>query len=118
MDDDDARRETAQRAMCAEMKVSFEAAPPDWISGFATQTIGRLPLNGLRHSTTQGTTGWYLWCGEESSQEKDFYQPTHTEHLYRDFPMISKLMGLPPGYRFLVAGEYVDVWFDPSLLAT
>jgi len=116
MDDDDAKYETMQRALCTELKVDFKASPSDWISGFASQTKERRPLNGLRHPAIPGTTGWYLWCGEASSNAKDFYQPTHTKHLYEDFPTAIKLFGLPPGYRFLLAEEYLDVWFDSSLL--
>jgi hypothetical protein len=55
---------------------------------------------------------------EESSEAEDFYQPTHTKHLYQDFPEAAKLLGLPPGHRFILAGEYMDVWFDPTLLDT
>jgi hypothetical protein len=116
VDDDDIERETVQRALCANMKVDFRASPSDWVSGFALKTKGRVPLNGLRHRTTPGTTGWYLWCGEESSEAEDFYQPTHTKHLYQDFPGAAKLLGLPPGHRFILAGEYMDVWFDPKLI--
>ena len=104
MAEDDIQQKSVQRAFCAEIKVDFEAAPADWISGFASQTKGLVPLNGLRHSPTPGTTGWYLWCGEETSEAKDFYQPTHTRHLYQHFPMAAKLLGLPAGYRFLLAG--------------
>lgn len=118
MNDDNVRREAIQKALCADMKADFVAAPSDWISGFASETKGRTPLNGLRHPANPGTTGWYLWCGEENSRAKDFYQPIHTQHLYDDFPIAAKLLGLPPGYRFLLACEYLDVWFDPSLLDT
>jgi hypothetical protein len=118
MAEDDIQWKTVQMVFCAEMKVDFEAAPTDWVSGFASQTKGLKPLNGLRHPATPGTTGWYLWCGEESSEAKDFYQPTHTEHLYQDYPMVAKFLGLPAGYRFLVTEDHFDVWFDPALLNT
>lgn len=116
MGEDDNGHETEQKALCAEMKVEFVAAPSDRISGVALQTKGKLPLNGLRHPTTPGTTGWYLWCGEEISNEKDFYEPTCTRHIYEEFPKVTRLLGLPPGHRFLIAGEYIDIWFDPALL--
>jgi hypothetical protein len=115
MDGDDIEREKMQRSLCVEMKADYTAAPPEWVSGFASQAKGRTPLNGLRHPAAPGTTGWYLWCGEDSSEAKDFYQPLHTKHLYEYFPLAAKLLGLPPGYRFLLAGEYLDVWFDPKL---
>ena len=31
-------------------------------------------------------------------------------------PEVLEFLGLPPGYRFLLAIDYVDVWYDPSLL--
>jgi hypothetical protein len=109
--------EAMQRSFCVEKGVEFVAAPPGWVSGFASATKGRTPLNGLRHPSEPGTTGWYLWFGEEASDAVDFYKPVHTLHLYVDFPTVGKLLGLPPGYRFLLAGEHTDIWFDRTLLA-
>ena len=60
--------------------------------------------------------GWYIWCGEEFSVEPDFVSPLHTRHLLESHPEITKFLGLPPGSRFLVAGERQDVWADESLL--
>jgi len=37
-------------------------------------------------------------------------------HVYANLPHARHLFGLPPGYRFLLAGEYLDVWFDEKLL--
>ena len=108
--------EKMQRSLCLEKGAEYVPAPPDWISGFASATKGLTPLNGLRHQSPSGTTGWYLWFGEESSDEDDFYKPIHTMHLYADYPSAGKLLGLPPGYRFLLADDYLDVWFDPTLL--
>jgi hypothetical protein len=108
--------EKMQRSLCLEKGAEYVPAPPDWVSGFASATKGLTPLNGLRHPSPSGTTGWYLWFGEEASASDGFYQPIHTIHLYADYPSVSKLLGLPPGYRFLLAGEYLDVWFDPKLL--
>jgi hypothetical protein len=35
--------------------------------GIAIETIGMMPINGLRHNPENGTCGWYIWCGEEMS---------------------------------------------------
>lgn len=32
-------------------------------------------------------------------------------------PQALRYLGLPPGWRFLVAAAYEDIWFDPALLA-
>lgn len=77
---------------------------------------GEYPLHGLRHEPTSGTSGWYIWCGEYS-ESQDFFSPLHTCHLASWRPEIMKYLGLPPGWRFLIATDYEDVWFDASLLA-
>jgi hypothetical protein len=73
-------------------------------------------MNGLRHPPIGETSGWYIWCGGIFSDAPDFFVPLHTYHLYDDHPQIVDLLGLPPGYRFLVAEGILDVWYDASLL--
>jgi hypothetical protein len=84
--------------------------------GFALATKGLLPINGLRHRAEGGTSGWYFWLGEESSSDPDFFSPLHAGHLKQQCPEIIKFLGLPPGYRFLIVEDYLDVWFDESLV--
>jgi hypothetical protein len=108
--------EAAQRAICARYGAAFISACDGVNSGFAMDTEGNQPVSGLRHPETEDTTGWYLWCGQEYSNSEDFFKPLHTRHLYERFPEVTSLLGLPPGYRFLVSGSFVDVWFDPKLL--
>ena len=113
---EDQKVEAAQQRTCERYGAAFQAACDFINSGFALETEGRLPINGLRHPATLDTTGWYLWCGETFSEDKDFFRPVHTIHIYEKYPMVADLLGLPPGYRFLIAGSYTDVWFDPELL--
>ena len=84
--------------------------------GFATDTEGRLPINGLRHPLQGDMNGWYIWCGDELSSEPNFFSALHTRHLIEKFPEVVRFLGLPPGYRFLIADDYIDVWYDGSLL--
>jgi len=77
---------------------------------------GVFPVNGLRHYPTLDTSGWYIWAGEDLSQNDDFFVPFHAEHLFEWRPELRKYLGLSPGWRFLIAPGYEDVWFDPSLL--
>jgi hypothetical protein len=106
-----------QLATCA--KYAQECLPTESESklGFAQQTQGLLPINGLRHPPQGDTNGWYIWRGEELSEDPDFFAPLHAHHLLEYCPEALKFLALPPGYRFLIAGEYVDVWFDESLLS-
>jgi hypothetical protein len=75
-----------------------------------------VPLNGLRHPAVGESNGWYIWCGEDFSEAPGFFAPLHAKHVYEDHPELTKLLGLPPGYRFLLAGDYLDIWYDSSLL--
>jgi hypothetical protein len=111
-----AEADDQQAAFCAARQVEFVASPGNLKSGFAISTEGLVPINGLRHPSTSGTTGWYIWCGEQFSEEPDFFAPIHTTHIYEMYPQLVRLLGLAPGFRFLLAGDYLDVWFDPALL--
>ena len=83
--------------------------------GFALGTVGKVPINGLRHQAVDNSNGWYIWMGEFSTAS-DFFSPLHTSHLFTRLPEVIEYLGLPPGYRFLLAPDYVDVWYDASLL--
>lgn len=74
------------------------------------------PLNGFRHPPEKYTSGWYIWKGVMLSNERDFLQPLHIEHVKVECPEAVDFLALPPGWRFLVHTNDVDVWFDESLL--
>jgi hypothetical protein len=113
---DFSRIEEVQRRLCEERQIAYVAPLADSKTGFALGTKGRLPINGLRHSPGETTSGWFIWCGEQFSEERDFFAPLHTYHLYEACPEIAKFLGLSPGHRFLLAGDYLDIWFDSKLL--
>lgn len=105
-----------QKAVCQTYKAEYLPSDGEDRSGFALSTNGMVPINGLRHPPQNGTTGWYIWCGENYSEAVDFFVPVHTSHICEENPEIGRLLGLAPGYRFLLAGDYLDVWYDESLL--
>jgi hypothetical protein len=108
--------EEAQRTLCKQFGAEFVSTPPDDRIGFALTTAGLKPINGLRHPLTHGMSGWYIWCGEAFSESADFFAPQCAQHFYENEPDTGRLLGLPPGYRFLQAGDYLDVWYDEKLL--
>jgi hypothetical protein len=109
--------EDLQRKTCARFNAEFLPVLPGEKVGIAEGVSqGLLPINGLRHPPANGTSGWYLWAGEQMSQDPNFFKPLHAEHLDEWCPIAQKYLGLPPGWRFLVADDYEDVWFDPTLL--
>jgi hypothetical protein len=77
---------------------------------------GLQPINGLRHRPEGDSTGWYIWAGEEFSQEPDFFVPLHVAHVAEWCPAVLPYLELPPGWRFLISRGHEDVWEDPSLL--
>ena len=74
------------------------------------------PLNGLRHLPEGDTCGWYFWAGKNFPQESDFFKSLHTSHLIEWNADLLPYLGLAPGWRFLIAPDYEDVWFDPALM--
>ena len=85
--------------------------------GIALGTLGKEPINGLRQNPENGTNGWYIWCGEEISQDVDFFSPLHVDHIEEYLPEVKEYLDLPPGYRFLIdKSNYEDVWLDQELL--
>jgi len=104
--------------LCAKYGCEFARIGDQENVGVALTTLGQYPVNGLRHPATIGTTGWYIWCGETFSDAADFFTSLCVVHAVQRLPEIDRLLSLPPGYRFLTHGEYLDVWFDANLLDT
>lgn len=105
-----------QQSFCNEKGYDCLPADLDRKAGVAIETLDRYPINGLRHPPQGDTNGWYIWGGEKLPSDPNFFSPLHIRHLIHRSPAILKLLGLPPGYRFLMADDYLDVWYDASLL--
>ena len=108
--------EEAQKRVCDRFAADYAPSDAALKVGIALATLGQEPINGLRHSPEGDTTGWYIWGGQEPSSANDFYQPLHVAHLTELLPAIVPYLGLPSGWRFQVAKDHEDVWFDASLL--
>jgi hypothetical protein len=107
-----------QRELCEKYHAGYEPAPNHLKVGIAENTRNHIyPLNGLRLRPEATTTGWFIWAGEDApSQESDYFKPLHVAHLPGYCPEVLPYLGLAPGWRFLVAVGYEDIWFDPQLL--
>jgi hypothetical protein len=106
-----------QREVCAQLGVESMPPHPHEKVGLARNVVpGAQPLNGLRHPPEGDTCGWYLWAGEELSDAPDFFEPVHVVHLARRCPDALPYLALPPGWRFLLAADYSDIWHDETLL--
>jgi hypothetical protein len=105
-----------QRNVCAKQGAGF--FPPLMGSrvGIALHTLELRPLNGMRVEPEGNACGWYLWGGGEPSDADDFFAPMCVEHLATHCPDAVPFLALPPGWRFLTDGNYVDIWYDVALL--
>lgn len=106
-----------QLAVCAQQGVAPQPPQPGDTCGWSpTATSGAVPINGLRHRPSGATCGWFIWGGEHLGDAADFFHPLHVCHLAERCPEVERFLALPPGWRFLIAPDQVEVWFDPSLL--
>ena len=106
-----------QNDVCLRFKVEPVPSELSEKLGIAIETIGRQPINGMRVNRENGTCGWYIWCGEDFSENSEFFKPLHVGHINEYLPEVTQYLSLPPGYRFLIANEYEDVWFDSQLVS-
>jgi hypothetical protein len=109
---------TEQVEICERFRAAPLPAPANRKLGISREARdGLTPLNGLRHPPRGDTTGWYIWAGEGGpSATQDFFDPLHVAHLAECCPIVLPYLALPPGWRFLVAPSYEDVWYDAALL--
>lgn len=105
-----------QEDVCRRFSISSVPCPPHSKVGIALNVRSKLlPINGLRLKAEGDTTGWYIWAGSEISQDPDFFLPLHVEHLIEWCPLVIPYLLLPIGWRFQIAPDYEDVWFDEEL---
>ncbi|MBX3288812.1 MAG: hypothetical protein KF855_05640 [Acidobacteria bacterium] len=103
-----------QREICEKHNSPWEPVDKNLKVG-ASFDLENDPINGLRHPSEEGTTGWFIWTGEYS-EAADFFQPLCAEHLLQKRPDIIKYLGLGVGFRFLAdKNGYEDVWYDEKL---
>ena len=107
-----------QRELCNQYSARYVESPIEMKVGVSLSVRrGEYPVHGLRRPIEGNTTGWYIWSGD-FSDDVDFFQPLHVKHLYEWNPKLLKYLGLAPGWRFLIAPNYEDVWQDLTLLNT
>jgi hypothetical protein len=104
-----------QRVVCARFAAPFFSADPSLKLGLGRRFEAKCAIHGLRHPPEGDTSGWYIWTGDYLP-DSDFFQPLHISHLADLAPTVLPYLGLPPGWRFLIAPGHEDVWEDHSLL--
>ena len=103
-----------QKDICKKYNSKWRPINKKWIIG-VSKNLEKDPINGLRHPSENGTTGWFIWTGEYQ-ETNDFFQPMCAEHLLEKRPEIIKYLGLEVGFRFLADKKgYEDIWYDEKL---
>ena len=115
--DADSARVRLQKITCARYGAEYMGTDLSDLVGIAENIrSGVLPINGLRHPRIGDTSGWYIWAGDTLPDDPDFFRPLHASHVAEWCSQAEPCLGLAPGWRFLIAGDYEDVWFDETLL--
>ncbi len=66
--------EELQEEVCKKYGADFLSSPNDFKVGIATNVRDEIvPINGFRHPPQGDTTGWYIYSGEELSDDPDFF---------------------------------------------
>jgi hypothetical protein len=60
--------EKMQKGICRNHNCEFLSVPPESKLGVALETLGKSPINGLRHPPDKDTNGWYVWCGAKKAK--------------------------------------------------
>lgn len=106
-----------QKEMCIKHGAIPYPCHDNDLMNIAKETIGQLPINGLRRSASAGHCGWSIWCGaEQPTDNTHFFSELPASNIQRSLAEAYRFLALPPGYRFLIAGAYTKVWFDAALL--
>ncbi|MCG7500157.1 hypothetical protein MHO82_25170 [Vibrio sp. Of7-15] len=106
-----------QRTICNKYKSKFHGIDMSLKVGIALETLHIEPIHAVRTEACDGTTGWFIWCGE-FSEDADFFKPLCANHLDKYCPHIIKYLALEPGFRVLIdRNDYEDVWFDEEVNA-
>jgi hypothetical protein len=108
---------TKQNEICMKYGATFFPPKPNQKVGISLDTLEhKYPLNGLRHHPEGDSTGWFIWVGTGPiNKDFNYFQPLHVVHLLEKCPEVVAYLGLPPGWRILIAPNYVDVWFDQNI---
>jgi hypothetical protein len=106
----------AQQEICQKYGSTVVLSDPELKVGFALNSLGQMPIHGVRSTMAGDTTGWYIYAGEYSDAT-DFFVPVCTSHLVELLPAVLKYLSLAPGFSFIIDDNgYEDVWFDQKRL--
>lgn len=85
--------EREQRRICNQYGANYFPAEDNLKLGISLNVKeGIIPINGLHLYPEKGTSGWFIWAGEEFSEDPDFFVPLHIEHIDDWVPNVKKYL--------------------------
>lgn len=105
-----------QREVCKRFGATHYASDENNTVYFAGETQGLLPVHGERVRGGENQSGWYVWCGGNRFDRDDFFQEMSVFEFAGRVPLAYSFLGLPPGFKFLVAGGHQRAWLEEGLL--
>lgn len=86
----------AQMEVCRRYSAKFMPPNDSDKLGISDSALsGEQPLNGSKHPPESGTSGWFIWGGNELSKDAEFFKPLHVYHIQEHCAAV--LPFLPPG---------------------
>src|SRR3990172_8549478 len=99
--------EERQRNVCNRYSVPWVASSPHHKVGISPNVkAGLEPMNGEQSTPKGDFTGWMIWAGKTLPSGPDSFVPLHVDHLRDWCPQVLEYLGLPPGWRFLLARNH------------
>jgi hypothetical protein len=109
----------AQHKVCKRYGVPHVPTRPDLKIAISFDEAS-FPINGLREREDPAydqLSGWWIWSAERDfSAGEDAFDALHLVHVRDRCPEVMQYLGLPPGWRFLIAPGHEDAWYDNSLV--
>jgi hypothetical protein len=97
--------EELQRRICKAYGAEYTPPISGSKVGIALQTMGRTPIQATRTPPTDTTCGWYIYAGDQWSDDPAFYQGLCVEHLAEYCKFALPFLALPPGWWFHTDGK-------------
>ena len=113
-----ADNKTTQKAICLKYGAQFTPTDLDLFIAISDNADGKTyPIHGLRLPQEGHRSGWFIWAGDDFSDDADFFKLIHGKHLEERCPEVMQFLGLPQGFRFVIDDEgNMKAHFDPEVI--
>jgi hypothetical protein len=106
-----------QQRCCADYGAEWSPPPSDFKVSIARSVLPCVgAFHGARRRPSEGDSGWYVWAGDEYSDDPTYFVHVSVASLREWCPSALKFLALPAGWRFEMSEDGERAWPDPQLL--